>query len=199
MLLMLEEAEESMIDAPIFDTDASTKFFGAPNSAYYLSVRAQVDMSAGNFENAVSLAQMAARIHPGSKEIATIARKTRSVASARSMGNNLFKASKFTEACFAYENGLKHDPHNAILLYNRATCRSKLGQWQKAVEDCNIALNLRSKYSKARLRRAECNAKVRRLLFFFATYTLLRWRLKVVDYICNLSSVGAVGGICKRL
>ncbi|PKU87334.1 hypothetical protein MA16_Dca021282 [Dendrobium catenatum] len=43
----------------------------------------------------ISLAQMAARIDPGSREIAAIARKARSVASARSMGNDLFKASKF--------------------------------------------------------------------------------------------------------
>ncbi|KAI0512330.1 hypothetical protein KFK09_012969 [Dendrobium nobile] len=170
MLRKLEDAEESMIDAPKFETASSTKFFGAQSNAYYLSVRAQVDMAEGKFENAVSLAQMAAQIDPGSREIAAVARKARSVASARSMGNNLFKASKFAEASLAYGNGLKHDPQNAILLSNRAACLSKLGEWQKAIEDCNAALILRPKYSKARLRRADCNAKME------------RWEASVEDY-----------------
>ncbi|KAI0510898.1 hypothetical protein KFK09_011509 [Dendrobium nobile] len=162
MLLRQEDAEETMIDAPKFETDAATQFFGALSNAYHLSIRAQVDMATGRFESAVSLAQMAARIDPGSREIAAIARKARSVASARSMGNDLFKASKFEEACLAYGSGLNHDPHNTILLCNRAACRSKLGQWEKAIEDCNVVLNLRPKYNKARLRRADCNVKLDR-------------------------------------
>ncbi|KAL0903258.1 hypothetical protein M5K25_027620 [Dendrobium thyrsiflorum] len=170
MLLRQEDAEETMIDAPKFETDAATQFFGALSNAYHLSIRAQVDMATGRFESAVSLAQMAARIDPGSREIAAIARKARSVASARSMGNDLFKASKFEEACLAYGSGLNHDPHNTILLCNRAACRSKLGQWEKAIEDCNVVLNLRPKYSKARLRRADCNVK------------LDRWEESIQDY-----------------
>ncbi|KAK8966056.1 TPR repeat-containing thioredoxin TTL1 [Platanthera guangdongensis] len=170
MLRRQEDAEQTMIDAPKFEIDAATKFFGAPNNAYQLSVRAQVDMAAGRFESAVSLAQMATRIHPGSREISTIARKARSVASARLMGNDLFKASKFDEACFAYGDGLNHDPHNAILLCNRAACRSKQGQWEKAIADCDAALSLRPRYSKARLRRADCNAN------------LERWDASVQDY-----------------
>ncbi|PKU81214.1 Inactive TPR repeat-containing thioredoxin TTL3 [Dendrobium catenatum] len=170
MLLRQEDAEETMIDAPKFETDAATQFFGALSNAYHLSIRAQVDMATGRFESAVSLAQMAARIDPGSREIAAIARKARSVASARSMGNDLFKASNFEEACLAYGSGLNHDPHNTILLCNRAACRSKLGQWEKAIEDCNVVLNLRPKYSKARLRRADCNVK------------LDRWEDSIKDY-----------------
>lgn len=170
MLQRQEDAEHTMIDAPKFEIDAATKFFGAPNNAYQLSVRAQVDMSAGRFESAVSLAQVATRIDPGSREISSLARKVRSVASARLMGNDLFKASKFVEACFAYGDGLHHDPHNAILLCNRAACLSKLGQWEKAIADCNAALSLRPRYNKARLRRADCNAK------------LERWDASVQDY-----------------
>ena len=87
-------------------------------------------------------------------------KRTRAVWSARLSGNLLFKASKFLEACIVYGEGLEHDPYNSVLLCNRAACRSKLGQFEKAIEDCTAALNVQSSYSKARLRRADCNAKV---------------------------------------
>lgn len=89
-----------------------------------------------------------------------VMRKARAVAAARSKGNELFRASRFSEACVAYGEGLERDPYNSVLLCNRAACRSKLGQLEKAIEDCTAALNVRPSYSKARLRRADCNAKV---------------------------------------
>ncbi|KAG0480008.1 hypothetical protein HPP92_010866 [Vanilla planifolia] len=187
MLRRQEDAEELMIDGPKFETDASTKFFGAPRNAYQLSVRAQVDMAAGRFESAVSLAQLAARIDPSSREISAIARKARMVASARTMGNDLFKASKFEEATLAYGDGLNHDPQNAILLCNRAACRSKLGQLEKAIEDCNAALNLRPKYSKALLRRADCNSK------------LARWEASVQDYETLAVQMLGDEAVCRAL
>ncbi|CAD5183137.1 unnamed protein product [Musa acuminata subsp. malaccensis] len=165
-----EEAETTLNCAPKFNIDASTKFFGASRSAHLLSVRAQIHLATGRFEDAVAVAQKAAQIEPSSREVGAVARKTRAVASARLTGNDLFKASKFREACVAYGEGLHHDPQNAILLCNRAACRSKLGQWEKAIEDCNAALNMRPSYTKARLRRADCNAK------------LERWEASVQDY-----------------
>lgn len=112
------------------------------------------------FENAASTARLAATLDPSNKEIASFARKAHTVAATRSNGNELFKASNFHEACTAYSEGLEHEPMNAILLCNRAACRSRLGQLEKAVEDCNASLKLRPNYGKARLRRADCNYKV---------------------------------------
>lgn len=96
-----------------------------------------------------------------------VMRKARAVAGARSKGNDLFKTSRFSEACVAYGEGLEQDPYNSVLLCNRAACRSKLGQFDQAIEDCTAALNVRPSYSKARLRRADCHAKVNNLHFNF--------------------------------
>ena len=121
-------------------------------------------------------------------------RKARAMAAARSNGNNLFKASKFSEACAAYGEGLEHDPCNSVLLCNRAACRSKLGQFKEAVEDCTAALNLRPSYSKARLRRADCNAKVTHLSFLLFTYIMQcilnkEKNFKVFTSGCNLVNI----------
>ncbi|OUZ99308.1 Tetratricopeptide repeat-containing domain [Macleaya cordata] len=165
-----QEADATLSKAPKFDIDDCTKFFGPVSNANLLLIRAQVDMAVGRFEDAVTTAQHAAELDSSNKDVSTMVRRTRGVASARSNGNELFKASKFLDACVAYSEGLDHDPLNSVLLCNRAACRSKLGQFEKALEDCNKALNVRPSYTKARLRRADCNAK------------LERWEASAQDY-----------------
>lgn len=171
--LKLHRHQEAVINlsrAPVFDAEALTGFFGAAANAYFLIVRAQVDMAAGRFEDAVKTAEQAAQHDSSNKEVTAMVRRAQFVASARSTGNDLFKASNYGEACKAYGRGLEHDAYNAVLLCNRAACLSKLGQFDKAINDCNSALKLRPSYSKARLRRADCNAK------------LERWEASIQDY-----------------
>ncbi|XP_062217569.1 inactive TPR repeat-containing thioredoxin TTL3-like [Phragmites australis] len=156
--------------APRFGVDESTKFLGTTGHAYVLVVRAQVDMATGRFEDAVATAQTACQLDPSNREVANVHRRAKAAGAARLRGNDLFKASKFAEACAAYGEGLDREAGNAVLLCNRAACHAKLGRYEKAVEDCSGALVVRPAYSKARLRRADCNVK------------LERWEASMRDY-----------------
>lgn len=165
-----QEADKVLIRGPKFDVDECTKFLGPIGNATLLVTRAQVDLAIGRFDEALEAAQRAGRLDPNNREASMVMRKARAVAAARLKGNELFRASRFSEACVAYGEGLERDPYNSVLLCNRAACRSKLGQLEKAIEDCMAALNVRPSYSKARLRRADCNAK------------LERWEASIQDY-----------------
>lgn len=109
----------------------------------------------------MATAQTAFQLDPSNREVTVVQRRAKAAAAARLRGNDLFKAAKFVEACAAYGEGLDREPGNAVLLCNRAACHAKLGRHEKAVEDCSGALVVRPSYSKARLRRADCNVKVR--------------------------------------
>ncbi|MBA0625807.1 hypothetical protein Godav_003566 [Gossypium davidsonii] len=172
-LLKINKHQEACITynkGPKFAIESCINFFGLTVSAYLLMIKALVNMVSGRLDEAVSAAQHAARLDPGNKEISLVVKRTRTVSSSRLSGNLLFKASKFVEACIVYGEGLEYDSHNPVLLCNRAACRSKLGQFEKAIEDCTAALNVQPSYSKARLRRADCNSK------------LERWETAIQDY-----------------
>ena len=62
-------------------------------------------------------AQAACELDPGSREAASVHRRAKAVATARQRGNDLFKASRFAEACAAYGEGLdKGEAGCAVLL-----------------------------------------------------------------------------------
>ncbi|XP_039033690.1 inactive TPR repeat-containing thioredoxin TTL3-like [Hibiscus syriacus] len=168
-----EDADETLLGGPNFEVDDLNKYYGPIGNANLLVVRAQVDMAAGRFDEALEAIQRAVKLDPNNKEASSVMRKARAVAFARSNGNEHFKASKFPEACAAYVEGLDHDPHNSILLCNRAACWSKLGHFEKAVDDCTHALHLRAGYTKARLRRADCNSKLKKWEASIQDYTIL--------------------------
>ncbi|GAB4847296.1 hypothetical protein Ancab_026340 [Ancistrocladus abbreviatus] len=165
-----EEADKTMTNGPSFAVDQCTKFFGPAGNAALLVIRAQVDVAAGRFDEAVAAVQQAAKLDASNRDVNSVSRRAKAVAAARAQGNDLFKASRYAEAAIAYGHGLEHDPYNSVLLCNRAACRSKLSQYEKAVEDCSSALNVRPSYGKARRRRADCNAK------------LEKWEAALQDY-----------------
>ncbi|KAK4274098.1 hypothetical protein QN277_017380 [Acacia crassicarpa] len=165
-----QEAYATYEKMPKFAINWCTKLFGLARSAYLFMIGAQAYLSVGRFEDAVAAAEQAAKLDPSDKEVSTVVKRARAISSARMSGNLLFKATKYTESCAVYNEGLEHDPYNSVLLCNRAACRFKLGHFEKAIEDCNAALALQPSYSKARLRRAYCIAK------------LERWEAAIQDY-----------------
>ncbi|CAM6029787.1 unnamed protein product, partial [Sphagnum balticum] len=139
-----------------------------------LLVQAQVDMTLGRFEGAITAAEKAVYFDPQNAEASHTLKRARAVAAARTTGNDLYKAGRVQEASVAYSEGLQYDPTNAILLCNRAACRSKLGHYEKAVEDCNAALHAQPYYTKALLRRAHSYSKMERWDQSLKDYEALR-------------------------
>ncbi|XP_039116246.1 TPR repeat-containing thioredoxin TTL1-like isoform X2 [Dioscorea cayenensis subsp. rotundata] len=176
----LKEAESAICSASKyvpFSSNLQTKFVGMLNDAYIYIVWSHVEMALGRFESAVTMAEKAKHIDPRNVEVTVILSNVRSVAKARLEGNDFFKASNFAEACIAYGEGLKYDPSNSVLHCNRAACRSKLGQWEKSIEDCNEALKIQPNYTKALLRRATSYSKLERWVEAVRDYEVLRKEL----------------------
>ncbi|CAN8256752.1 unnamed protein product [Cochlearia groenlandica] len=165
-----QEADDAFSRCPVFDIELSTRYYGPIGYAGFLVVWAQVHMSCGRFCDAVDAIQRASKLDGNNREVSMVLRRVQAVAAARSKGNDFFKNGRFQEASKAYGEGLDHDSRNSILLCNRAACLSKMGQLDRAVEDSTTALTVRPGYTKARFRRADCNAKFG------------NWELAIIDY-----------------
>ena len=133
----------------------------------------------------VAVAEKAGLIDYSNVEVAKLLNNVKLVARAHARGNELFSYGRFSEACLAYGEGLKYDTSNSVLYCNRAVCWSKLGLWEKSVEDCNNALKIQPNYTKALLRRAVSNGKLGRWAEVVKDYEVLRKELpgyiKVVE------------------
>ncbi|CAA0840781.1 tetratricopeptide repeat (TPR)-containing protein [Striga hermonthica] len=164
-----EEAFYATQNAPHFCIKHYTKFLGSAATAGILRVRALVYAANGRFEDAVKDIGHALRLDSTDSMRLTV-QKVKFVGLARLNGNRLFNESKFMEALTEYSKGLEIDSYNSVLLCNRAACRFKLKQYEKAVEDCTQAIAVRPSYSKARLRRANCHAQ------------LEKWEAAIEDY-----------------
>ncbi|KAL6838639.1 hypothetical protein ACP4OV_031353 [Aristida adscensionis] len=178
---LIDESDVAISSASKLDYSSSwsseTKFCGFLANAYLFYVHAQIDMALGRFDHAVSSVDKARIIDPGNTELVTMNNKVKAVARARSLGNELFNSGKYSDACSAYGEGLKHHPVNPVLYCNRAACRFKLGQWEKSIEDCNEALKIQPNYSKALLRRAASYGRMERWAESVKDYEVLRKQL----------------------
>lgn len=64
-------------------------------------------------------------------------------------GNLLMKEEKYNEALNAYNRAISIDATNPVFYCNRAAAFSRMGDYQKAADDCKMALRYDSNYSKA--------------------------------------------------
>lgn len=86
-------------------------------------------------------------------------------------GNKLFQKKDHEGAMLKYEKALKLLPKNhidvAYLRSNMAGCYMQLGigEYPRAINECNLALEVSPKYSKALLKRAKCYQVLNRLDF----------------------------------
>lgn len=84
-------------------------------------------------------------------------------------GNKLFQKHDYEGAMLKFEKALKLLPSNHIdvanLRTNMAACYMQmgLGEYPRAINECNLALEVAPKYSKALLRRAKCFEGLNRL------------------------------------
>ncbi|XP_022862801.1 TPR repeat-containing thioredoxin TTL1-like [Olea europaea var. sylvestris] len=153
------------------------KVFGMHPEAYLFFVQAQIELSMGKFEKALAAIEKAGQIDCLNVEVSVMLNNMTLVGRARTNGNDLFISERYTEACSAYGEGLRLDPANSVLYCNRAACWFKLGQWERSVDDCNLALSIRPNYAKALLRRAASNIKLEKWAEAVRDYEILRKEL----------------------
>ncbi|KAL2465602.1 Octicosapeptide/Phox/Bem1p (PB1) domain-containing protein [Abeliophyllum distichum] len=84
-------------------------------------------------------------------------------------GNRLFQRRDYEGAMLKYEKAIKLLPRNHVdvshLRSNMAACYMQLGisEFPRAIHECNLALEVTPKYSKALLKRARCYEALNRL------------------------------------
>uniref|UniRef100_A0A1A9V6Z1 SGTA homodimerisation domain-containing protein n=1 Tax=Glossina austeni TaxID=7395 RepID=A0A1A9V6Z1_GLOAU len=64
-------------------------------------------------------------------------------------GNRLMKEGKYNEALLQYNRAITYDPKNPIFYCNRAAAYIRLGENERAVVDCKLALVYNPNYGKA--------------------------------------------------
>jgi len=73
---------------------------------------------------------------------------------AKNKGNSAFSAKNYQEAIQHFTEAIELDPSNHILYSNRSASYNALNQYEKALEDANKTISLKSDWSKGYLRQA---------------------------------------------
>lgn len=74
-------------------------------------------------------------------------------------GNDCYKSQEYGDSIEYYSKAITLNPHDIPLYTNRAMANIKLQNYDKAIEDCNLALQKDNKFMKAYWRRGICNTK----------------------------------------
>ncbi|XP_050383698.1 TPR repeat-containing thioredoxin TTL4-like [Argentina anserina] len=158
-LQRVEEALQLVTAASRSEESRVTK--PCKGTACLLIIETKLNLYLGRFEKGVKSAEKAVDMNLTRKSLKWL-KKARGAADARKCGNYFYKDKKYLEACTMFDQGLQYVSTSNVLLCDRAACRSKLGQWGMAIDDCNAALRERPNFHKALLWRAHSYAKLRR-------------------------------------
>ena len=71
-------------------------------------------------------------------------------------GNECIRSKEYDKAINYYEKGLKLNPNDASIYFNRSLAYHKKKEFVKSIADCDSAIALKSDYLKAFFRRGEC-------------------------------------------
>lgn len=126
------------------------------------SLRAEVLYYTGALDSAVKMFVNLLELDPDNAKIRGLLKKAREVTRQKDAGDAKFKTQNYEDAIAAYTAALEVDAEldgiNSKIYCNRAACYSALKQWNDALTDCNQALLLDEKYTRAYIRRAKCHA-----------------------------------------
>ncbi|PKU36534.1 small glutamine-rich tetratricopeptide repeat-containing protein beta [Limosa lapponica baueri] len=81
--------------------------------------------------------------------IASSIRRTRRKQEKGANGNNHMEEENYGAAVDCYTRAIELDPNNAVYYCNRAAAQSKLDNYSEAIKDCERAIAIDPKYSKA--------------------------------------------------
>ncbi|KAL6948608.1 hypothetical protein ACO0QE_001080 [Hanseniaspora vineae] len=121
------------------------------------STESSKDKSSGTQDEIVDLAKLGVPLTSSGEidmaQITTEEEKDKITMKLKEQGNVYFKNKQYENAIKLYTTALdiKKDP---VFLSNRSACYVSLGEYEKVVEDCSAALELKRDYSKCLLRRA---------------------------------------------
>ena len=137
-----------------------------PNDELAHMIRAEALYYTGAVDSAIKMFINLLELDPDNTKIRAKLKKAREVTRQKEAGDAAFKAGDHEKAIEAYTNALSVDADldglNSKLYCNRAGSYTALKQYEEALTDCNQAIMLDDKYTRAYMRRAKINAALDR-------------------------------------
>lgn len=144
--------------------DASTQLVSVlqadPANIEAMHLRGLTLFYSGNSASAQKHFQEVLRHDPDNENARVVLKRIKKIESQKSAGNDAFTSGRYKEAVDLYSETINldslNDDLNGTLYCNRAAALMKLNKWEEAISDASKALELKTDYVKALIRRAQC-------------------------------------------